>query len=179
MRKHIPNAITCSRYLFALGVLLSAIARSWELAFWLLVAGGLTDFLDGWLATKLDAKSELGRDYLDWSADACLVHAALIGLCVTDHLAWWIYGALIVANMVPHFIANMTNSKETHYQLWLRCKQILPLYVFFGVPLLVTEYAGLAYDVPFWVVVPVCIIEYMAINGIKPQRIEAWRVGEA
>src|SRR3954470_2598181 len=62
-------------------------ADAWALAL-LMVSGG-TDYLDGWLARKLDQTSMLGQ-ILDPVADRLYILAVLVGLGLRDIIPWWV-----------------------------------------------------------------------------------------
>lgn len=122
----LPNALTMARCVFAVFVLIgfwqagltaadiaqgaaSDISREdssrlvtlqmlwYQFAFFAFLAGALTDFLDGWLARKLNAHSRFGV-FLDPIADKLLIAAALLGLAVVMR-SWLIYlpAAAIIA----------------------------------------------------------------------------------
>lgn len=59
----------------------------WALA--VLLAAGLTDFLDGILARRLNQKSALGA-YLDPIADKLLLSSSFLMLAVKGKLYWWL-----------------------------------------------------------------------------------------
>ncbi len=62
---------------------------------WLLGGLGATDWVDGWLARRLDQVSELGK-VLDPVGDRLAIAAALVGGWITGALPWWIALALVV-----------------------------------------------------------------------------------
>ncbi|MGB2178143.1 MAG: CDP-alcohol phosphatidyltransferase family protein [Hyphomonas sp.] len=75
-----------------------AIQQLWyQFALLAFLSGALTDFLDGWLARKLNAQSRFGV-WLDPIADKFLVGFALLGLALIFH-TWLIYipAAAIIA----------------------------------------------------------------------------------
>jgi cardiolipin synthase len=59
------------------------------LALLLLMASGITDWLDGFLARRLDQASKLG-EILDPVADRLYILAVVIGLAVRDIIPWWV-----------------------------------------------------------------------------------------
>lgn len=87
--KWLPNAVSISRlalapligYLIWAGLAKGVANRELEWAFGLFVVSALTDWLDGFLARKLDAKSELGGK-LDLWGDKILVGITLFALWV-------------------------------------------------------------------------------------------------
>ncbi len=61
-------------------------ADGWALG--LLVVSGITDFLDGWLARRLDQTSIVGQ-ILDPVADRLYILAVVLGLALRDVIPWW------------------------------------------------------------------------------------------
>lgn len=59
------------------------------LALGVLVLAGVTDFLDGWLARRLDQSSRVGR-LLDPIADRLYILAVVVALAVRHIVPWWI-----------------------------------------------------------------------------------------
>ena len=64
-------------------------------AAWVFGAIAWTDWIDGWLARKLDQVTELGK-FLDPAADRLTVGVAVIGGWVSGHLPWPIAVAILV-----------------------------------------------------------------------------------
>ena len=62
-------------------------ADGWALV--LLMVSGITDFLDGWLARRLNQTSALG-EILDPVADRLYILAVVIGLALRDIIPWWV-----------------------------------------------------------------------------------------
>ncbi len=58
-----------------------------------LMVAGFTDFLDGWLARRLDQYSTLG-EILDPVADRLYILAVVVGLFLRDIIPWWVAIAL-------------------------------------------------------------------------------------
>jgi cardiolipin synthase len=55
----------------------------------LLMVSGFTDFLDGWLARKLNQQSVVGQ-ILDPVADRLYILAVVVGLALRDIIPWWV-----------------------------------------------------------------------------------------
>jgi cardiolipin synthase (CMP-forming) len=55
----------------------------------LLMVSGITDFLDGWLARRLNQQSTVGQ-ILDPVADRLYILAVVIGLALRDIIPWWV-----------------------------------------------------------------------------------------
>ena len=92
----IPNAISFARLLLVPVFLWLLLGRDNTAgAGWLLGFIGATDWIDGYLARRLDQVSELGK-FLDPLADRLAVAAALIGGLISGDLPAWFAIALIV-----------------------------------------------------------------------------------
>ena len=86
----IPNVISMLRLagvpLF-LWLVLGPEADAWALA--VLMISGVTDFLDGYLARRLNQFSSLG-EILDPVADRLYILAVVVGLALRDIIPWWV-----------------------------------------------------------------------------------------
>lgn len=86
----VPNALSIARLagvpLF-LWLVLGPEADGWALA--VLMVSGITDFLDGYLARRLDQRSTLG-EILDPVADRLYILAVIIALALRDVIPWWV-----------------------------------------------------------------------------------------
>lgn len=86
----VPNLLSivrlCGVPVF-LWLVLGPEADGWALA--LLMVSGVTDWLDGYLARRLDQFSALG-EILDPVADRLYILAVVIGLCLRDIVPWWV-----------------------------------------------------------------------------------------
>jgi cardiolipin synthase len=90
----IPNAITVSRVLASLPLFWLLKTQQYEPAFWLAVAAGLTDALDGIIAKGLGWQSWLGG-VLDPIADKLLLAACFLGLWLTGKLPTWLVAVVL------------------------------------------------------------------------------------
>lgn len=85
-----PNVLSMLRLLGVpvfLWLVLGPEADGWALA--LLMVSGFTDWLDGYLARRLDQRSTLG-EILDPVADRLYILAVVIGLALRDIVPWWL-----------------------------------------------------------------------------------------
>ncbi|MBC7297756.1 MAG: CDP-alcohol phosphatidyltransferase family protein [Demequina sp.] len=95
----LPNLITLARMalMVVFVVLLASHEDAWAIT--ALAVAGTTDFLDGYLARRLDQTSELGR-MLDPAADRLLTVAVVVGLAWRDIVPWWLVAVLLVRDAV-------------------------------------------------------------------------------
>lgn len=86
----VPNLLSAARLLgvpLFLWLVLGPEADGWALA--VLMVSGFTDWLDGFLARKLDQRSSLG-EILDPVADRLYILAVVVGLAMRDVIPWWL-----------------------------------------------------------------------------------------
>jgi cardiolipin synthase (CMP-forming) len=86
----VPNLISMARLAGVpvfLWLVLGPEADGWALL--LLMVSGITDYLDGYLARRLNQKSALG-EILDPVADRLYILAVVIGLALRDIIPWWV-----------------------------------------------------------------------------------------
>jgi cardiolipin synthase (CMP-forming) len=86
----VPNLVSMIRLAGVpvfLWLVLGPEADGWALV--LLMFSGVTDFLDGYLARKLNQTSQLGQ-ILDPVADRLYILAVVIGLAMRDIIPWWV-----------------------------------------------------------------------------------------
>jgi cardiolipin synthase len=99
----IPNGISAAR-LAGVPVFLwlvlgprTAAADDWAVA--LLIAAGLSDWLDGKIARALNQGSRLGQ-VLDPAADRLYIAATIVALAVRTIIPWWLVAVLAVRELV-------------------------------------------------------------------------------
>ena len=93
-RLNIPNTVTVARIVLVPFVVWAITAGRYQLAFWLFVAAGLSDAVDGFLAKRLDAQSEFGA-YLDPLADKALLMSIYVTLGIVTLLPLWLVIAVV------------------------------------------------------------------------------------
>jgi cardiolipin synthase (CMP-forming) len=86
---NLANLVTLGRLLMVVPLVwLIAIGRL-EVAFWLLVAAGVSDVVDGFIAKNFNAKTELGA-ILDPLADKALIDGIYLALAIVGWLPVWL-----------------------------------------------------------------------------------------
>ena len=86
---NLPNLITLAR-LAAVPFTVWLIVDGYVMwAFWVFVAAGVSDALDGFIAKHFDMETELGK-YLDPLADKALLVSVYVALGVEGHVASWL-----------------------------------------------------------------------------------------
>lgn len=96
----LPNAISFLRLLgipLFLWLLLSEANDT--AAFFVLVIAGATDWIDGYLARRLNQQSRLG-ELLDPLADRLYIAATIIGLALRDVIPWWLVLLIALRDVV-------------------------------------------------------------------------------
>ena len=91
--RQLPNALTTLRLLLAVPICLAILDERYESVLWLVLAAGISDGLDGWLARRLDATSRYGA-IVDPLSDKALLSGAFFCFAFVGLLPWWL--ALVV-----------------------------------------------------------------------------------
>lgn len=116
----VPNMLSMLRLagvpLF-LWLVLGPEADVWALV--VLMISGITDYLDGWLARRLDQRSVVG-EILDPVADRLYILAAVSGLWLRDVIPWWVALAiplrdLLLWGLVPILRTRGYSSLPVHF----------------------------------------------------------------
>jgi cardiolipin synthase (CMP-forming) len=96
----VPNAISVARLAGVpvfLWLVLGPKADWWAVG--LLIAAGLSDWLDGKIARAWHQQSRLGQ-VLDPAADRLYIAATLAGLAIRTIIPWWLVAALVARELV-------------------------------------------------------------------------------
>lgn len=86
---NLPNLITLGRLLCVPLAIWLVLSDDLGAAFWLFVAAGLSDAIDGFIAKRFDQRSRLGA-LLDPIADKTLLVSMYVTLGVAGHLPNWL-----------------------------------------------------------------------------------------
>jgi cardiolipin synthase len=95
----IPNVLSFFRLALVPVFLAFVITGEDALALLVLVVSSVTDFLDGWLARKLNQVSRLGQ-LLDPAADRLYIFAALVGLAWREVIPWWLVAVILARDVM-------------------------------------------------------------------------------
>jgi len=90
----LPNLITVGRIVAVPVVIWAITSGNMMLAFWLFVAAGISDAVDGFLAKRFNAQTEFGA-YLDPLADKALLMSIYVTLSFEGLLPRWIVIAVV------------------------------------------------------------------------------------
>ncbi|MBF0309964.1 MAG: CDP-alcohol phosphatidyltransferase family protein [Magnetococcales bacterium] len=96
---NLPNALSFLRILAVPGFVWLLVSARVEAAFWLFIAAGLTDALDGYLAKQYNLVTELGS-YLDPLADKLLLVAGFITLSYLDWMPLWLTFMVVTRDII-------------------------------------------------------------------------------
>jgi cardiolipin synthase (CMP-forming) len=91
---HIPNFITLGRIISVPVIFWLLLTGQSQVAFFVFVAAGISDAVDGYLAKTYDWRTELGS-YLDPLADKLLIVSIYIALAVRGELPLWLVIAVV------------------------------------------------------------------------------------
>jgi cardiolipin synthase len=143
-----PNLLSLSRLLAAPAIVLLMMESRFDWCFAIFVFAGITDALDGWIAKRFDARTDLGA-YLDPLADKTLVVSTYLTLGLLGHLPGWLVvlvifrdvliigGAMVAYLMLGSFKSEpmMISKLNTAVQLILVVAVLAHLGIGFGTPL--------------------------------------------
>lgn len=95
----LPNLITFGRLLSVPVVVWLLLNEHFALAFWLFVIAGLSDAVDGFIAKRFRAKSELGA-YLDPLADKALLMSVFVTLGYEGVVESWLVILIVFRDLL-------------------------------------------------------------------------------
>ncbi len=98
----VPNLLSALRLLLVPVFLWLILIDQNLLAFAVLAFSSFTDWLDGYLARKLNQMSRLGQ-LLDPAADRLFILASLLGLAITNQVPWWLVIVIVSRDLLLFF----------------------------------------------------------------------------
>ena len=136
---------------------------------WVLVAIGATDWIDGFLARRLNQVSELGK-MLDPVADRLAIVAALVGGWIAGVLPWWVAGLLLVrevlVGLLTLYLASRTSERiEVRYlgkaATWAVYGGVASFYIHAGTGWAFFEWWSWIYIIPGLTLYYAVLIQYV------------------
>ena len=95
----VPNLISMVRIALIGVFVVTLVTERDAWAITALLAAGVSDFLDGYLARRWNQVTRLGR-ILDPTADRLLTIAVVVGLAAREVIPWWLTGALLARDVM-------------------------------------------------------------------------------
>ncbi len=92
--KILPNLITAIRFVLTPVIVLAILRGEWNQAFWISIAAGITDILDGLAARGLHVSSRIGS-YLDPIADKLLLTLIYLAFGIALAIPWWMVALIL------------------------------------------------------------------------------------
>ncbi len=96
---YLPNAISLARLLAVPVTIDLLLQQAYQAAFWLFLAAAVSDAVDGYLAKRFDAVSEIGT-YLDPLADKALLVGVFLTLAHAGAVATWLVIAIVFRDVM-------------------------------------------------------------------------------
>ncbi len=157
MRRHIPNLISSLRLVCAAAIVVVVATggtRAWFLG--LLAAALLSDAVDGYLARRLHAASDLGRRLDSWG-DYAVLSAAAYGL--------WMLWPDLVHREIRWLIAGLTSCYAIVIYGLVRWSRILAFHTMASKALAVALPLALAVLLAGWSAVPIHVVVALQLVG--------------
>jgi CDP-diacylglycerol--glycerol-3-phosphate 3-phosphatidyltransferase len=109
---NVPNSLTLSRLVMAVGVFALIDRKAYWGALWIFTLASLTDALDGYFARLLNQSSAIGRQ-LDPLVDKVIVSGGFIYLLTVPNtgLAPWMVTAIIVRELVVQALRSLIEGR--------------------------------------------------------------------
>lgn len=95
----LPTWITLLRFILVPVLVWWLVQANWSAALLTFVLAGVSDWLDGYLARRLQLQSEIGA-LLDPLADKAMMLAASAMLLWLELIPWWLGGAIILRDLL-------------------------------------------------------------------------------
>lgn len=92
---NVPNAITLARLAAVPLAIWLVLGGCYAAAFWVFIAAGLSDAVDGYIAKHFDRRTSLGA-VLDPAADKALLTGLSVTLFMTGHLPGWLVSLIVL-----------------------------------------------------------------------------------
>ena len=108
-KKNIPNAITLFRILLIFPIIILLEINQQSYVWVLIIIGGISDYADGFIAKKYNAKTSFGA-IIDPLADKLLILVPFSWLCINKIIPYWSFSIIIVREfLITSFRKNKSN----------------------------------------------------------------------
>ena len=97
--KNIPNTITIFRILLIFPLILFLEINFKSIAWFLIIIGGISDYLDGFIAKKFNFKSKFGA-IIDPLADKLLILISFTWLSINQIIPFWSFSLIIIRELI-------------------------------------------------------------------------------
>ena len=97
--KQIPNALTTLRLVLTVPICILILERDFNVVLWIAAIAGFTDWLDGWLARRLDAMSRYGA-VVDPVCDKVMLISVFVSLWMVGLVPWWLAFIVVARDFV-------------------------------------------------------------------------------
>lgn len=170
IEKWIPNLASLSRLPLAWGTYFCTSKDWWLAAFFVIITSRTTDWLDGFLAFKLNARSDLGRRFLDPLGDLAESVGILAGLVFTGIISWNSLGllaALYVVILLP-VVVKRTNFASSF------CEGLIQAYftIFYATGVGIYAFRAMGIQA-LWLLSLIPVVVFIVLRT-KRHRVENW-----
>lgn len=185
-RSHVPNLLSALRIALMPAVLLTAVGGSRRWFVGLLIGALLTDALDGFLARRLRAESDLGRKLDSW-ADYLTMFTGIAGIAILwpaimqRELAWVATGLVAFFAVVVYGFVRL--GRAPCYHTW--ASKVFAVACGLSMIPLLAEWSATPFHVAMTLLVA-CGVEELAIALLVPKHTgevptvwHAWRLRRA
>ena len=107
-RKNIPNGISFFRIILIFPIIVFLQINLKSYIWFLILIGGISDYLDGFIAKKFNLKTKFGA-IIDPLADKILIMIPLTWLCVNEIIPFWSFSLIIFRELI---ISSIRSAKD-------------------------------------------------------------------
>ena len=162
----IPNILTISRLILTLPLILFLELKKPTFVFILIIIAGITDFLDGYYARKLNLKTKFGA-ILDPLTDKIFLLIPLLWLCKENLIPFWslsiiLFRELIISALRTTIKDGLPASKLGKYKTYFFFISLILL--FFPLKINLLAYLGIVF---YWLAFILTIITFIDYLKIK------------
>lgn len=133
VRLNLPNLLSLLRIFLVAPFLIALIYHHYALALIIFIAAGISDFLDGYLARRLEQKSVLGT-FLDPLGDKLLGTVAFVALGIQGLLPAWLAVIVVAKDVyvalgagILHYSGNLTVAVPSFWGKFATVAQIVTI----------------------------------------------------